>query len=42
VTERLASPDAHLGGIVDTIAAWLCPWLYPNTAEAEAEPEAEL
>jgi hypothetical protein len=41
VTERLASPDAHLGGLVDSIAAWLFPPLYPNMAAAEAEAEAE-
>ena len=40
MTERPASPDAHLGGIVDSIAAWLCPWLYPDVPELE--PEAEL
>ena len=51
MTDRPASPDAHLG-LVDSIAAWLFPSLYPNLPETgplvigpcdravELEPEA--
>jgi hypothetical protein len=40
MTERLSPPDPH-PGVVDRIAAWLFPSLYPE-AEREPEPEQEM